>query len=238
MGFPQPPSTSPPDYSQSLQLKLYQAFIFSIPILFSVILFLLFYMFYLKRRTSATVSTLQPTLTLSLNQSFFISSRETGLKGNLKDKLPVILFDEELLSKDSMCCVCLGEFEIKEEVHQIPVCRHVFHADCLRCWLPSNPTCPLCRSFIFPTAVRCGAQQPALALPEQVRQDNQDFNYQSLHITSPVQQEDLSFRVNLELTEDNSTEHHIATTEGSNPRGNSNQDSVVLSIQTDQTHDG
>ncbi|MCD7450909.1 putative E3 ubiquitin-protein ligase rha4a [Datura stramonium] len=46
-------SPSPPHlYPQALQLKLYQAFIFSIPILFSIILFLLFYLFYLKRRAS------------------------------------------------------------------------------------------------------------------------------------------------------------------------------------------
>lgn len=45
---------SPPhQYPQEIQLKLYQAFIFSIPILFSIILFLLFYLFYLKRRANS-----------------------------------------------------------------------------------------------------------------------------------------------------------------------------------------
>lgn len=41
-------------YPQALQLKLYQSFIFSIPILFSIILFLLFYLFYLKRRATSS----------------------------------------------------------------------------------------------------------------------------------------------------------------------------------------
>ena len=55
MGLPQAPA--PPHlYPQQLQLKLYQAFIFSIPILFSIILFLLFYLFYLKRRASSISS--------------------------------------------------------------------------------------------------------------------------------------------------------------------------------------
>jgi len=55
MGIPQAPA--PPHlYPQQLQLKLYQAFIFSIPILFSIILFLLFYLFYLKRRASSISS--------------------------------------------------------------------------------------------------------------------------------------------------------------------------------------
>lgn len=49
-----PHDHSPPhQYPQEIQLKLYQAFIFSIPILFSIILFLLFYLFYLKRRANS-----------------------------------------------------------------------------------------------------------------------------------------------------------------------------------------
>ncbi|KAE9451064.1 hypothetical protein C3L33_16985, partial [Rhododendron williamsianum] len=32
-------------------------------------------------------------------------------------------------------CVCLGEFELKEELNQIPTCKHVFHIDCIRFWV-------------------------------------------------------------------------------------------------------
>lgn len=53
MDVPQTPTPSPHLYPQELQLKLYQAFIFSIPILFSIILVLLFYLFYLKKRASS-----------------------------------------------------------------------------------------------------------------------------------------------------------------------------------------
>ncbi|KAG5539501.1 hypothetical protein RHGRI_019909 [Rhododendron griersonianum] len=28
-------------------------------------------------------------------------------------------------------CVCLGEFELKEELNQIPTYKHVFHIDCI-----------------------------------------------------------------------------------------------------------
>ncbi|KAF5191875.1 hypothetical protein FRX31_018538, partial [Thalictrum thalictroides] len=70
MGLPQTPSTSsssPHLYPQALQLKLYQAFIFSVPILFSIILLLLFYLFYLKRRrdTNIITGTSSPTATLT-----------------------------------------------------------------------------------------------------------------------------------------------------------------------------
>lgn len=67
MGLPDTPSEAPHLYPQAIQLKLYQAFIFSIPILFSIILFLLFYLFYLKRRASVLSST--PILPTSSNQA-------------------------------------------------------------------------------------------------------------------------------------------------------------------------
>lgn len=49
------------------------------------------------------------------------------------------------------CCVCLGDFEIKEQLHQIPSCKHMFHLECIHHWLMSNTTCPLCRTSILPT---------------------------------------------------------------------------------------
>ncbi|KAA8520979.1 hypothetical protein F0562_011652 [Nyssa sinensis] len=151
MGSPQSSPSPPHLYSQALQLKLYQSFIFSIPILFSIILFLLFYLFYLKRRAS-TISSSQPTLSGSISQATpFPPSSETGLNGNLKEKLHVILFDEDLRTRDPQCCVCLGEFEMKEVVHQVPSCKHVFHIECIRHWLRTNSTCPLCRCSICTT---------------------------------------------------------------------------------------
>lgn len=73
MGLSEAPNPPHP-YPQELQLKLYQAFIFSIPILFSIILFLLFYLFYLKRRATSLSSPPQ-ILPRSSNQSAsYISS--------------------------------------------------------------------------------------------------------------------------------------------------------------------
>ncbi|XP_028060898.1 probable E3 ubiquitin-protein ligase RHA4A isoform X1 [Camellia sinensis] len=173
MGLSQNPSPPAHLYSQELQLRLYQAFIFSIPILFSIILFLLFYLFYLKRRSS-TLSSPPPILPITLNHHHAatfspllhtiilpdsgvidacrvqVYTAEMGLKGELREKLPVVLFDEGLREKDSQCCVCLGEFEMKEELNQVPSCKHVFHVDCISHWLHSNSTCPLCRSSINP----------------------------------------------------------------------------------------
>ncbi|KAF4389419.1 hypothetical protein G4B88_006478 [Cannabis sativa] len=155
MGVVQSP-TPPHLYPQALQLKLYQAFIFSIPILFSIILFLLFYLFYLKRRASNNIinSNNIPSRPIRSHQTTttYISSpcHRLDLKVELKDDLPIILFDEELRKKDSLCCVCLGEYIMKEELLQVPSCKHVFHIDCIHLWLHTNTTCPLCRSSIFP----------------------------------------------------------------------------------------
>ncbi|KAM7531435.1 hypothetical protein LguiB_034845 [Lonicera macranthoides] len=73
MSYPQtqsPSSNYSHLYPQALQLKLYQAFIFSIPILFSIILFLLFYLFYLKRRFSPPPPTLPRTLRIQPTHQF------------------------------------------------------------------------------------------------------------------------------------------------------------------------
>ncbi|KAF2313480.1 hypothetical protein GH714_011198 [Hevea brasiliensis] len=105
MGFP-PTATPPHLYPQELQLKLYQAFIFSIPILFSIILFLLFYLFYLKRRPSSLSSPTQ-ILPTSSDQSTqpVLTVCQIGLKKEIKDKLPIVLFDEELMTRESQTFV-------------------------------------------------------------------------------------------------------------------------------------
>ncbi|OIV93623.1 hypothetical protein TanjilG_04855 [Lupinus angustifolius] len=84
---------------------------------------------------------------------FLTPYRLDHLTVQVLDKLPRVLFDEDLRARDSVCCVCLGEFELKEEVLQIPYCKHVFHIECIHNWLQSNTTCPLCRCFIIPTTI-------------------------------------------------------------------------------------
>ncbi|XP_071707233.1 probable E3 ubiquitin-protein ligase RHA4A [Rutidosis leptorrhynchoides] len=179
MGYLQSTSTSSGVsshlYSQALQMKLYQAFIFSIPILFSVILFLLFYLFYLKRtfrsiNTPSSASVLHSTT--SVNSTLPQYSEMDGLRINLEDKLTVILFDEDLYAKDLMCCVCLGEFEMNEKLHQIPSCQHMFHGECIRNWLHSNITCPLCRCSVVNTTKDDHHEPPMIHEPSAVVNTN------------------------------------------------------------------
>ncbi|MBA0584843.1 hypothetical protein Gorai_015639, partial [Gossypium raimondii] len=104
MGVPQnqtqTPLSAPHLYPQALQLKLYQAFIFSIPILFSIILFLLFYLFYLKRRAT-NISNPRPILPTATTFNPSQQPYQLSLKSGFKDKLPTVLFDEELRTRDT-----------------------------------------------------------------------------------------------------------------------------------------
>lgn len=238
--------TGPPHlYPESLQIKLYQAFIFSIPILFSIILFLLFYLFYLKRRATP-VSSPPPPLPRSLLEAPVSSSSMIGLKGNSKEKLPVILFDEDIRTRESMCCVCLGEFELKEELNQIPTCKHVFHIDCIRFWVHSNPTCPLCRCFIgLPnsTAHACSLHPPVG--PDPIEQGNRDSDPNPQVFSQEQLQEQQMGRVNPDAGNDSRGLDQTVRMEGSSSSigiestcmesemGNcSHQDFVVITIQT------
>ncbi|KAL0368156.1 UNVERIFIED_CONTAM: putative E3 ubiquitin-protein ligase RHA4A [Sesamum calycinum] len=166
IGFTQ--SQSPPrQYPEAIQIKLYQAFIFSIPILFSVILFfcstcstsreelLVSHQLLLVFQGQSTILTSQHVCltehvcnneNLHIFPHFVVQPSDSDLKNELNDKLCTVLFDEDMEARDSLCCVCLGEFEVKEELVQVPSCKHIFHIDCLRRWLLKNSTCPLCRS--------------------------------------------------------------------------------------------
>ncbi|PWA51130.1 Zinc finger, RING/FYVE/PHD-type [Artemisia annua] len=204
-------------YSQALQMKLYQGFIFSIPVLFSVILFLLFYLFYLKKtfsnsNSSSSSSINHPRNSRNQDSSTLPQFSETGSKINLEDKLIVILFDEDLYTEDSMCCVCLGEFEINEKLHQIPACKHMFHGDCIRNWLYSNITCPLCRCSVVNTA-KSGQHVPPV-VPEPATVTNMSLNLQGVPL-----------------------EHSVVIFEGSSSSGmdnklsHPNEECVVVNIQ-------
>lgn len=46
-------------------------------------------------------------------------------------------------SKD--CSICQEAFAVGDQVLKLP-CRHLFHSDCVRCWLEAKTTCPLCRN--------------------------------------------------------------------------------------------
>ncbi|KAG8649305.1 RING-H2 finger protein ATL33 [Manihot esculenta] len=48
----------------------------------------------------------------------------------------------------SECPVCLSVFADGEEVKQLSVCKHSFHASCINMWLNSHSNCPVCRASV------------------------------------------------------------------------------------------
>ncbi|XP_059636528.1 RING-H2 finger protein ATL58-like isoform X3 [Cornus florida] len=73
---------------------LYQSFIFSVPIFFTFILLLFFYCCYLRLRRRLDWSSLRIT-TPSISRS------ELGLKKELREMLPIIVFRESFSVRDS-----------------------------------------------------------------------------------------------------------------------------------------
>ncbi|KAK4478359.1 hypothetical protein RD792_017649 [Penstemon davidsonii] len=113
MNSVQPPPIPTHQYPQAIQLKLYQAFIFSIPVLFSIILFLLFYLFYLKRTANSTITS--PILPRStINDSSITRPSDSDLKTELKNKMYAVLFDDYMKARDSLAPVASpGPFQIQ-----------------------------------------------------------------------------------------------------------------------------
>ncbi|KAL5537413.1 hypothetical protein UlMin_043046 [Ulmus minor] len=126
--------------TKSSQLKLYKFFMLCVPIFFTFLLLVLFYLFYLRPRRVNT----------SWQNYDDISRTEMGLKKELREMLPIIVYKESFFVRDSQCAVCLGEYEAEDRLQQIPACGHTFHIDCIDHWLSNHTTCPLCRLSLLP----------------------------------------------------------------------------------------
>lgn len=51
----------------------------------------------------------------------------------------------ELRNSELTCLICLTEMQEKDKVLIMPICKHVFHSECIKKWLRSKPECPTCR---------------------------------------------------------------------------------------------
>lgn len=49
-------------------------------------------------------------------------------------------------NQEEYCAVCLSKYEEGEEVRELPMCKHSFHAPCIDKWFCSYFRCPLCRA--------------------------------------------------------------------------------------------
>lgn len=50
----------------------------------------------------------------------------------------------------AQCSVCLGTVQVGDMVRMLPLCKHLYHVECIDLWLASHDTCPLCRAEVEP----------------------------------------------------------------------------------------
>uniref|UniRef100_A0A2C9UFC1 RING-type domain-containing protein n=2 Tax=Manihot esculenta TaxID=3983 RepID=A0A2C9UFC1_MANES len=57
--------------------------------------------------------------------------------------------DEEIKLKYEDCAICLNDYRDGELCRIFPMCKHMFHSDCIDIWLEKSLTCPICRQYVF-----------------------------------------------------------------------------------------
>jgi Ring finger domain len=70
------------------------------------------------------------------------------------------------LRTGATCCICLKQYQPGESIvwsASVPLCRHVYHADCMLIWFAKGKKrCPVCRKHFFPSK-RAGVAALALS---------------------------------------------------------------------------
>ncbi|KAM7253368.1 hypothetical protein ACFE04_025986 [Oxalis oulophora] len=91
---------------------------------------------------------------------------ELGLKKELREMLPIIVYKESFFVNDTLCSVCLGDYQADDQLQQIPACGHTFHMECIDSWLVNHTTCPLCRLSLLASSAKTTQNEPHNVLPE------------------------------------------------------------------------
>ena len=62
----------------------------------------------------------------------------------IMELLPSTILKEKKEGENNECVVCLSSFEVGDSITTLP-CVHIFHTDCIKSWLESNNSCPICK---------------------------------------------------------------------------------------------
>ena len=82
------------------------------------------------------------------------STRQSPPLQRIKKCLATIRYTHAIGIQDTMCAICLSEFQPLDEINHL-FCQHTFHSGCLKQWLEGNDsssspdTCPSCRQPVL-----------------------------------------------------------------------------------------
>ncbi|CAO3685338.1 unnamed protein product [Umbelopsis ramanniana] len=75
------------------------------------------------------------------------SSSPFASVSNESDRIVKISMTNTELAIMASCAICKEDYRIGERALKLP-CFHVYHHDCIKPWLKSNKTCPICRRHV------------------------------------------------------------------------------------------
>ncbi|KAI5679815.1 hypothetical protein M9H77_01042 [Catharanthus roseus] len=78
-----------------------------------------------------------------------LAASSTGLKKDVLQQIPVVIYKSEIIIPATECPICLAEFSQGEKIRILPPCNHRFHLKCIDIWLASHSSCPTCRQLLF-----------------------------------------------------------------------------------------
>lgn len=67
----------------------------------------------------------------------------TGLSSATLSRLPHIFYRRGKASNET-CTVCMVDLKEREDVVELPQCKHLYHPGCIKPWLEGKKTCPMC----------------------------------------------------------------------------------------------
>lgn len=156
--FPSPlnrPQLPPQPHPQKQTTLPNPPFDSSIPLTIIVLLTALFFMAFFSLYVRCFSAGSDPSPNSSSRQDAPVASSKVGADPDVVRSLPVVGYgggggggpgEWMMQYRQSDCAVCLSDFEEGETVKVIPLCRHVFHPECVDTWLSSHVSCPVCRS--------------------------------------------------------------------------------------------
>ena len=115
------------------------------------ILYVIFFSYYMSVFTVFFIIVVLFAMSEIRNSPWATSYRNASIRGREFESLEKIRFSAGPTEAHSqtMCSICLVDFEEQEEIIQLPICNHHFHKPCLKQSLEMHSQCPYCRSNII-----------------------------------------------------------------------------------------